>query len=235
MKNLKAIFERLVYEAEQKRGTAINDQETYNAHAHITKAIGDKLLIAQGKKFDIDENNSKILKFLLYYFNDSEKALEVFPDENYSLDKQIMLIGAVGSGKTLLMQIFSEYTHRLNLDSRFLNVSITQMMNYYKLNNHLNQYTFNEQEGCFEGKPYNLCLNDLGLATHKHYGNDLNELIKDFLYARNDLYALDRKMAHITSNLGVKQLKELYSDEYGRLEDRFKTYNVIVLSGKSKR
>lgn len=233
--SLSKLIKSSINNTKLSRDSQIDIDGVYTLHAKLIKAIGDELLSMQGKEFIVDENNKSILKFLLYYFNQSEKALDIFPDKSYSLDKQIMIIGEVGCGKTLIMQIFSEYTNRLNYDSKFTNVSTSQMMNYYKINNHLNQYTFNEGSNTFDGNPVNLCLNDLGLSTHKHYGNDLKELVKDFLYSRNDIYVLERKMAHITSNLSPSELSEEYSDEYGRLNDRFKTYNVIHLRGQSKR
>lgn len=229
------IIKRVINKTEILRSNAIDDDDIYKLHSILITKIGNFILSKEGKEFKVDENNKDILKFLLYYFNGSEKAVAVFPNEAYSLDKQIMLIGDVGAGKTLIMQIFSEYTERMKLDTSFKNVSTSQMMNYYKINNHLNQYTFNEQPNSFDGKPINLCLNDLGLSTYKHYGTDLKELVKDFLFARNDLYVIDRKMAHITTNLTPAELKEEYNDEFNRLSDRFKTYNVLYLRGESKR
>ena len=38
-----------------------------------------------------------------------------------------------------------------------------------------------------------------------------------------------------TTNLSIEQLKEKYKDGFGRLIDRFKTYNVIPLGGESRR
>ena len=229
------IIGKVIRQTNEVRTNVIDDEEAYKIHSNLIVKIGNLILAKQGKKFGVNELNKDILKFLLYYFNSSIKATDVFPSENYSLDKQIMIIGDVGAGKTLLMQIFSEYTKRMEYNTSFLNVSTSQMMNYYKINNHLNQYTFNEQHNSFEGRPVNLCLNDLGLASHKHYGNDLNDLIKDFLLARNDIYTIDRKMAHITTNLSISELKEKYNDDFGRITDRFKTYNVIYLSGNSRR
>lgn len=43
------------------------------------------------------------------------------------------------------------------------------------------------------------------------------------------------KFAHITTNLSPAELKDYFKDEYGRLADRLKFYNVIHLSGDSRR
>ena len=57
----------------------------------------------------------------------------------------------------------------------------------------------------------------------------------DFFHARNEIWAQQGKFAHITTNLTASELKEYFADGYGRLEDRFKTYNVIHLKGQSRR
>ena len=44
-----------------------------------------------------------------------------------------------------------------------------------------------------------------------------------------------KKSAHLTTNLTTQQLTEEFKDNFGRLVDRFKTYNVIELNGESRR
>jgi len=186
------------------------------------------------REFEIDSHNQKVLKFLLLYFNQDKQAEQVFPEEEYKNHKQIMLLGNVGVGKTMLMQVFSQYLRMTGNPNAFFNVSVTEMTNYYKIHNHLDKYTFNEQisERKFNGNPVNLCLNDLGLKTHMHFGVDTKVLMDDFLYARNELYVNHEKKAHLTTNLDVTELKKAF--DY-RLTDRFKAYNIIDLGGESRR
>jgi len=186
------------------------------------------------RTFEVDDYNRKVLKFLLLYFNQCKEAEEIFPEENYKIHKQNMLVGNVGVGKTMLMQIFSQYLRLTGNPNTFFNVSVTEMINYYKTFNHLDKYTFNElsNEKKFNGNPVNLCLNDLGLSTHLHFGVDTKILVDDFLYSRYELYLTHHKMAHLTTNLSVEELKRTF--DY-RLTDRFKAYNVIDLGGESRR
>lgn len=132
------------------------------------------------------------------------------------------------------MQVFSLYLKLTGNPNTFFNVSVTEMINYYKVYNHLDKYTFNElnSERKFNGNPVNLCLNDLGLSTHLHFGVDTKVLIDDFLYSRYELYMNHYKMAHITTNLSVAELKKVF--DY-RLADRFRSYNIIDLGGESRR
>lgn len=187
------------------------------------------------RAFDIDENNEKVLKFLLLYFNNNIQAEGVFPDRCYKIHKNILLVGEPGTGKTLLMQIFSEYLKLTNNSNFFYNLSVTQMMNYYKMNGHIDRYTYNEEAGKgIEGQPFNVCLNDVGLQTEnqRHYGTDLDLVIDEFLYARYEIYQNQYTKYHMTSNLDVDDFTKRFEN---RLIDRFKSFNVVALTGKSRR
>ena len=214
----------------------LSDEEVFRQHAHVLCSCGTVLLAKQFKKFVVDDHNREIIRFLLYYFNNNKKAEEVFPEKGYKINRNILLCGTVGVGKTLLLQVFSEYLRKTNNPNAFFNLSVTQMINYYKIHNHLDKYTYNEEGSrSFDGNPLNVCLNDVGLQTHLHFGTDTKVLVSDFFHARNEVWAQQGKFAHITTNLSVKELKEYFKDEHGRLEDRFKTYNVIPLKGTSRR
>lgn len=232
---LKSLLSKLPSPSETTKSVFdLSDEKEYALHANIVKHIGDTLMAKEFRAFEIDGHNQKILRFLLLYFNQSKEAEQIFPEENYKTYKQIMLVGKVGVGKTMLMQVFSQYLRLTGNPNTFFNVSVTEMINYYKVFNHLDKYTFNElsSEKKFNGNPVNLCLNDLGLNTHLHFGVDTKVLIDDFLYSRYELYLNHHKMAHLTSNLSVAELKKAF--DY-RLADRFKAYNIIDLSGESRR
>lgn len=121
-------------EAEKVRKQAYNlaDPDVYSAHSAFVMHIANNIVLApQRRKFIVDDNNRDVLRFLLYYFNNCPLAEEVFPGRGYKLHKSILIQGGVGVGKTLLMQIFSEYLQRTNNPRFFWNLSVTQMVNYY--------------------------------------------------------------------------------------------------------
>lgn len=224
-----------VRKAEHKRHL-LEIPEIFTAHSRLLVSVANKVLAYQHREFIIDENNRDVLRFLLLYFNDCPLAEEVFPGRGYKLHKHIMLQGAVGTGKTLLMEIFSEYLRYTENPNFFHNLSVTQMINYYTLHNNLDRYTFNEEENRgFQCRPVNICLNDIGVQTTTFYGMDTSVLTNEFLHARNEIWSQFHLKAHVTTNLTNEQLKERYKDGFGRLIDRFKTYNVIPLSGTSRR
>lgn len=218
----------------------LTDSSVYELHARLFLHIANMVVIEpQHREFVVDEHNRQVIRFLLYYFNNCKLAEEVFPERGYKLHKNIMLQGGLGVGKTMLMQCFSEYLKRIKSPRFFHNLSVTQMVNYYTIHNNFDRYTFFEEGSTgFMPKPENVCLNDVGLNDDKvFYGMNTAVLTDDFLLARNDIWAGWDKFAHITTNLDEKALIKRFTkgDSYGRLVDRFKTYNVIPLTGTSRR
>lgn len=217
----------------------LQDEEAYKAHANLLLYIANNVVLArQRRQFVIDDYNRDIILFLLYYFNGCSLAEEVFPGRGYKLHKNIMLQGGVGVGKTLLMQIFSEYLMRIRSPRSFYNLSVTQMVNYYTLHNNLDRFTFNEEENRgFQCTPVNICLNDIGIQDKTFFGMDTGLLTDEFLHARNEIWTQYGKCAHLTTNLDDKALRKRFerNDGFGRLVDRFKTYNIIPIAGVSRR
>lgn len=214
------------------------DDDTYKLHANKVFKIAKQIANKQGVEFVVDDNNKHVLRFLTLYFNGQEKALEVFPDEEYSLSKNILLCGGVGAGKTMMMEIMAEYLKSTQNHRRFENISVTKVINHYKAKGNIDKFTFNEAQSTkFEGDPYHICLNDIGLDTHKHYGTDTLKIIEELMYARNEIFTdiYNPKYYHLTTNLGVDELCGVFDDEFGRIPDRLKTYNVIPLLGNSRR
>lgn len=218
----------------------LTEPKEYSQHVNLIVSIGKNYMLREFSDFIVDEYNSKVLRFLTYYFNNCILAENVFPNENYKLHKNILLIGEPGTGKTMIMQIFSDYLRVTNNENMFRNISMTQLMNYHKVYGHIDKYTYNEVKGassqeCYDGvMPFAVCLNDLGLATEKQksFGTLLTQITDEFLFARYEIYQQYGKRYHITSNLTVTELKERFES---RLIDRFKSFNVIELHGGSRR
>lgn len=230
---LQALAETRPYNLRQNQ---LDDPTIYNLHAKLLVACANSILSRHGKSFVIDDDNKAILRFLLYYFNGSTLALDMFPDADYRLDKNIMLVGSVGAGKTLLMDAFALYLQKTNNQRKFTAISQTQLLNHYKQRNNIDYYTFNTADSrSFEGRPFSLCLNDMGLRTQRFYGTDTEIVIEEFLYARYEIWEQFGKWTHITTNLDKQEISSLFQDAHNRLADRFKMFNVIHLKGNSRR
>lgn len=220
----------------QKSNYDLTNPDELKAHREMIKRIGNNLAGREFRTFEIDENNRLVMFFLLYYFHGCPLACEVFPGSGYTTFKNLLLVGNAGSGKTMILEVFAEYLKLLGMNTAFHNISITQLMNYYKINGHIDRYTYNEEGAnkMFEGNPVHVCLNDIGLETEeqKSYGTSLTSVIDEFLYARYEIYQNRMIHCHLTSNLNIAQFEARF--KY-RLLDRFKSYNVIPLTGDSRR
>ena len=234
-----AIKMRKDIEKKQLSSYDLQNKNVYKAHANLLLRIANEIVLErQRRQFIIDNNNRDIIRFLLYYFNGCPLAEKVFPGRGYKLHKNIMLQGGVGVGKTMLMLIFSEYLMRIRSPRFFYNLSVTQMVNYYTLHNNLDRFTFNEEENKgFQCTPVNICLNDIGIQDKTFFGMDTGLLTDEFLHARNEIWTQYGKCAHLTTNLDDKALRKRFerNDSFGRLVDRFKTYNIIPMGGDSRR
>lgn len=232
--DINAIIARM--QPARKRDCDMSDKRIYAAHSRLVSACANLLLAKKNRTFVIDDYNRDVLRFLLYYFNGSPLALSVFPDRPYDLSKNIMLIGKAGTGKTLLMDVFAMYLRETRNHRAYTVLSQTELLNYYKQHNHIDRYTYNTiDQRAYEGKPFSLCLNDIGLDTQRFYGNDTQQIVDEFLYARNEIWEQRDKATHITTNLDKDEFRERFYDEHGRLADRFKMFNVIPLEGESRR
>lgn len=242
---LAGVVRRWQRESQEQRASLpdLTIPEIYDMHARCVKFIADEIVLSRQRRlFEIDDHNKDILRFLLYYFNECPLAEDVFPGRGYKLHKNIMLQGGVGTGKTLIMQIFSEYLRRLHHPRYFRCVSVTEMVNYFTIHNNIDLFVYNEQQGDgFKIAPFHICLDDLGVENRPFYGIDTLTVCNDFLHARNELWSYagpqDMRYTYLTTNLNNAQLKDLFDakDDYGRIIDRFKTYNVIPLTGSSRR
>jgi len=211
----------------------LRDPDEYNRHLNLIRKIGDAKLSREGKRFIIDDGNANVIKFLLLYFNDCKECEEVFPQMHHVLEKCLLLVGEAGTGKTLLMEIFSIYLSLTRNRHHYYNVSMVQLMNYYKVHSHINKYTFNESD---KGKcePYALCLNDIGLEidSQKSYGTNISDVVDEFLYARYEICQQWYVRTYLTSNYDVEDFKKRFNY---RINDRFKSYNLVPLTGSSRR
>lgn len=210
------------------------DPEEYNRHLYIIKNIGDALLSREGKRFVIDEANANVIRFLLLYFNDHKECENVFPDFHHVLEKNLLIVGEAGTGKTMLMEIFSQYLQLTKNRLFFHCTSMTRLVNYYKIYSHINKFTFNENKENGKCEPVSLCLNDIGLEveSQKSYGTDIRDVVDEFLYARYEVYQQLYIRTHLTSNYDVEDFKKRFNY---RINDRFKSYNLIPLTGNSRR
>jgi DNA replication protein DnaC len=174
----------------------------------------DKELILSDKDKDIYRN-------LITYFIKDEKS-------PYNLKKGVCLFGDVGTGKSLTMQVFSDFTQ--------------DNTNKFKVHDMKEIARAVQQHGVEVLSEYtrgSCCYDDVGFEDKaNHYGNKIcifTELV-NILYER---FLKNGKVFHITTNLGFSQDFGFgtFAQRYDRrVVDRLREMlNIIELNGDSKR
>jgi len=197
----------------------------YNGLINIAKAIEPD--------FRIENHTEKALKLLLMYFTGNENfVMEMKKNgtNNASLSKGIMLIGGIGTGKSLLFKILKKYTgeilrvnsyqyHTSQIIIDNVNVSGVETLEVYNHN---------------YGRPITCYIDDIASNNEKvkHFGTEINA-IEQVLSIRYNIYSRYNKLTHVSSNKYPIEMVALYDE---RIVDRMKEmFNIIELDGKSFR
>lgn len=184
-------------------------------------------------KFRLRDNTEKVLRLMLMYFSgdpDFLKGMGDFGLKNASLDKGILLVGGVGTGKSLLFKIFKKYTGeiiRVNSFQYHTSQSIIDNVNVSGVDE-LELYNHNH------GRPITCYIDDIASSNEsiKHYGTEINAM-EQLLSLRYNVYSRYRKLTHATSNKYPSEMLKLYDE---RIVDRMKEmFNIIELDGDSFR
>lgn len=206
-----------------------------------TKIIDQMIATFETKeqtKFHYDEYNKKVIHDLTRYFmNDHQGPL--------STRKSIWLYGQMGTGKTLMARLFSDFTRAFNLHKKFHVVSAEDLAEQVKEDKSLKSLsTYTNQIHC---------IDDAGQeGVVKIYGEkvDIIERIIKKAY-------FDKKTLIITSNLAPssvakaindalqaqnpeKMIKKVYSIESRYRDERtvdriYEMFNFVPLFGANKR
>lgn len=187
--------------------------------------------------FTVDESNKRVLQLMLMYFTgDKSFPLEFKKDFGIygNFRKGIMLIGSVGTGKSLLFKIFKEFTSReifANSFQYYESMEIIDNVNVYGID-YLDKFNLNGI-GKFTN-PITCYIDDIGSMneTVKHYGSEHN-VVEQLIGMRYIILNKFHKLTHISTNKTPKELKDVYGE---RITDRMKEmFNIIELSGNSRR
>jgi len=172
--------------------------------------------------FQIDDSNRQVIADLFNYF------LKI--PGNLDLRKGLWLEGEIGTGKSSLMQIFSKFM--IARFDGFLIHICSHVANEYSIHGDLDKYTYNQTGYC--GEPVSMCFDELGRESipANHFGQKLN-VMQHILHIRYSLWQTDGVKTFITTNLDADGVEKLY-DDFIR-DRRHEMFNIIILTGKSKR
>jgi len=172
--------------------------------------------------FTIDDANREVINNLFFYFNEIPGKL--------NLDKGIWLRGDLGTGKSSLMFLLSEFKKQF-FDGFKINIC-SKVSNDYSIYGDLDKYTYNEAG--YNGGPVNMCFDELGRESRpaNYYGHKLN-VMQHILHIRYSLWQSDGVKTYITTNEDSKGLEDKYGDF---IRDRVREmYNIVLLQGCSRR
>jgi hypothetical protein len=181
------------------------------------------------KSFMVDGENTALVLKLADYFSGRES----FKAGGYSLDKGILIMGNVGTGKTELMKFFQK-NKKCCYSIKPVN-DIAGEFSIYK--NEIDdvystpiEKPLNDPDVFFQRK-IGYCFDDLGTEEIKNdYGNKKN-VMADILMA---IYSKKQfSKFHITTNLSSEEIAERYGTRISsRLREMF---NVFAMSGTDRR
>jgi DNA replication protein DnaC len=197
------------------RAVDINWNQHSSGVLNIAKSIEPDFLI--------DETNKDVLKQLLLYFTGSDEF-------DGSLKKGIMLIGGVGTGKSLLFRIFKEYTSQIIRINSFQYHTSQEIIDNVNVKGVEYMDVFNHNYD----NPITCYIDDIASRNEviKYYGTEVN-VMEQLLSIRYNVFSRYRKLTHVTSNKYPSDFKDLYDN---RIVDRMKEmFNIIELTGKSFR
>ncbi|MFN5443662.1 MAG: ATPase [Crocinitomicaceae bacterium] len=156
-----------------------NGKQKYGAHFNIQK-----------------EDYTLIRKMICYAIRDEEACQKYQIDMN----KGILLLGPVGSGKTSLMNLIRDF-----FPTSFRPIIKSTREISYEFNQEgyatIDKYGKTEKVFCFD---------DLGVESSlKHYGNECNTM-GEIILSRYDQYIQSGMITHVTTNLNSVELEKMY-------------------------
>lgn len=172
--------------------------------------------------FQIDDRNREIVRSLFLYFLGQPGPLDT--------DKGLWLSGPVGTGKSTLLFVFSQFMRELRQGFRIYVCS--QITTEYSLHGDLSRYLDNA--GWSNSGPVPMCFDELGRepVPAKYFGMDLN-VMQHILHIRYSYWQATGLKTYVTTNLFPEEIEKKYSDY---IRDRRKEmFNLIKLDGASRR
>lgn len=214
----------------QARERTIEPLERTEQFSEAFRYALEKYVARSRKPFEIDEENERVVKALLLYFSENPafEACEWSSEKGElrskpELGKGLLICGNVGSGKTLLFNLFNscfEPEHR----SRVVPCDIVTDKVRKEGVAGMEPFSSVYLSG---GRRNEIMFDDLGIESRaKYYGDDINPMF-DLIIKRYRSFCDAGLKTHFTTNLAPAKFAEYYDD---RTDSRLREMcNIIVL------
>lgn len=180
-------------------------------------------------KFIVDGQNQEVVDRLCKYIDNNTSG-------THSIKKGILIMGPMGTGKTIMMQALA----KLTLTEKFTMISLVNIAEQYNLEgaesfSRLNRHKSEAIHMDDKGKLNHICLDDLGRERSESiYMGARCDVGQHLIYARYNVWKNYGVKTHFTSNINSEP--EMI-ERYGALAwDRLKEMcNIVIMSGESRR
>ena len=185
-------------------------------------------LAAVGRQLVWESDSEIVFRELVRYFIGDTTG-------TYDIHRGIYLFGGFGTGKTLLMKTFQEFTSLIEERLTLASVAFTPRTFRFNFAKDIameiqRTATTDSLRQYFTGVRL---FDDLGNEEEKRiYGNDVNAMA-EILLARYNAYQYGGPVTHCTSNLAPHECQEVYGDRVGSRV--FELFNHVWLDGSDKR
>ncbi len=184
--------------------------------------------------FKVDNRNKDIVNDLFYYFHKIEGG-------RLDTTKGLWLEGEVGTGKSSLMNIFSNHLRRYWNGNGFKMYTCSTISVEFATNpardveaaDLLDRYTYNKN-GYIPYNRVSICFDELGRETipSARYAFKVN-VMEHILHLRYTFWQNEGLLTYVTTNLDANKVEDLYGD-YIR-DRRAEMFNIIAMTGESRR
>ena len=257
MIDINAVFEGNSY----KQRTQIIKECDINTLQHSRQL--SKFIKAVQPNFRATPENEKVFKQLFEYFtgknnlksiDGNKKEVSELKLEPLSPNKGIWLVGQVGSGKSLLMDVFKAYTgERLRANS-FASYEFEKIVKNYITEGEKALSEFAETKGDSSGTSKGAVIHSKPVYVDdfmnvkfevKSWG-ELGNVAESIINTRYRVFSKNRKLTHVSTNIYPNQLGtkpeqtadsfEITNTKFFGLDERVvsrckEMFNIVVLNG----
>lgn len=174
-----------------------------------------------------DVNREYYCKLLMWFSSDPEFELL---ERGFSLNKGLIINGAVGCGKTISMKLFQSnkrrpflLTNTRVIQRRCIMEKGMDIINEYRKNPYVDY-----------GPIPAICFDDFGTESSEtsYMGNKFN-LMAEILFERYERFISTGMITHITTNLSFAEIESIYGNKIvSRMKQMF---NDVYLDGPDRR